>query len=282
MHSIPLLSPTTENLNIMTDLKLETFEEQIFFNTVLIENKTDGEFGTGFLMAKDIGNDRIKVLLYSNKHVFWGKKDQDKDAIKKDIEITLHQANEDGTYTLGKVKRFSFVLDRVNKVHYNESKELDVAAIDISDFHNLPDFKSKMILLEFEKFCKNDYSSIICGQEILFVGYPTGFYDRKNFLPIMRKGFISSIPVVDFDGKKQILVDAEVYPGSSGSPVFTVVNGNYQLLGIMSQAVYKGLNFIPVITQTAEEDKTTQLPIEWIGIGILIKNDALIEVCDLF
>jgi hypothetical protein len=55
-------------------INFDKFEEQIFFNTVLIENLSDGEFGTGFLLQKDLGNGKTKHLLFSNKHVFWGKK----------------------------------------------------------------------------------------------------------------------------------------------------------------------------------------------------------------
>lgn len=266
----------------MNNLKLDIFEEQVFFNTVLVENKTDQEFGTGFLLAKDIGNDRVKILLYSNKHVFWGKKDQNVPAIKKNIEITLHQINEDDTYSLGKIKKFAFVLDRDDTKHYHESLDLDVAAIDISFFYNLPDFKSGMRALKYKDFCEYNYEETHCGQEILFVGYPTGFYDQKNFLPIMRKGFISSIPTIDFNGKKEILIDAEVYPGSSGSPVFVTLNNKYKLLGIMSQAVYKGLNFIPGTSKVTEQQNEVSLPIEWIGIGILIKITAIKEIYDLF
>jgi hypothetical protein len=84
----------------MVSLKLKTFAEQIFLNTVFIKNLTDKEGGTGFLMEKSIDEERKKILLFSNKHVLWGKADKDTPHIKKDISFALHFQNPDGTYDL--------------------------------------------------------------------------------------------------------------------------------------------------------------------------------------
>ena len=58
-----------------------------------------------------------------------------------------------------------------------------------------------------------------------FVGFPDGKFDRKHFLPIMRRGHVATSPELDFDGDPIFLIDASVFPGSSGSPVFTVGDG---------------------------------------------------------
>jgi len=41
------------------EIKFDKFEEQIFLNTVLIENLTDAEFGTGFLIQKRIDDKKV-------------------------------------------------------------------------------------------------------------------------------------------------------------------------------------------------------------------------------
>ena len=47
------------------------------------------------------------------------------------------------------------------------------------------------------------------------------------------------MPNVDFNGKGQIVIDAQIFPGSSGSPVFVDWDGKYSLLGIVSQTMIR-------------------------------------------
>ena len=48
------------------------------------------------------------------------------------------------------------------------------------------------------------------------VGYPYGFYDKKNSLTVWKTGSIASEPEVDFDGKLYFLLDISAFPGMSG------------------------------------------------------------------
>lgn len=60
------------------------------------------------------------------------------------------------------------------------------------------------------------------------LGYPYGFYDQKNYLPIWKTGHVASEPAVDFEGRPVFLVDVSAFPGMSGSPVLAVANGIYE------------------------------------------------------
>ncbi len=60
------------------------------------------------------------------------------------------------------------------------------------------------------------------------VGYPYGFSDSKNRLPVWKTGHVASEPQVDFQGKPAFLVDVSAFPGMSGSPVLAVANGVYE------------------------------------------------------
>ena len=60
------------------------------------------------------------------------------------------------------------------------------------------------------------------------LGYPYGFYDHKNWLPVWKTGHIASEPDVDFEGEPTFLVDVSAFPGMSGSPVLAVANGLYE------------------------------------------------------
>jgi hypothetical protein len=62
-------------------------------------------------------------------------------------------------------------------------------------------------------------------ETVTFVGYPNGLIDTVNHTPIVRQG-ITSTPIADnWCGKPQFLIDASVFPGSSGSPVFLIIQG---------------------------------------------------------
>jgi hypothetical protein len=67
-------------------------------------------------------------------------------------------------------------------------------------------------------------------QEVKFIGYPIGMWDEKHNLPIVRRGMTASDPVVDFNGRREFLIDAAVFPGSSGSPVY-IADDNGSMLG---------------------------------------------------
>jgi hypothetical protein len=56
-------------------------------------------------------------------------------------------------------------------------------------------------------------------EDILMIGYPNGIWDTVNNMPILRKGVTATHPCLDYNGKKEIMIDAACFPGSSGSPV---------------------------------------------------------------
>ncbi len=59
------------------------------------------------------------------------------------------------------------------------------------------------------------------ADDVIVVGYPRGFYDRKNIYPIVKSGIIASRWGMKFDGKPIFLIDSKLFPGSSGSIVIT-------------------------------------------------------------
>ena len=63
--------------------------------------------------------------------------------------------------------------------------------------------------------------SIQASDDVLVVGYPRGFYDRENLYPIVKSGIIASRWGAHFDGEPFFLIDAKLFPGSSGSAVIS-------------------------------------------------------------
>ena len=59
------------------------------------------------------------------------------------------------------------------------------------------------------------------------IGYPNGLWDKVNNMPIIRKGITATKYSLDYNGKKEFVIDAACFPGSSGSPVILFNKGGY-------------------------------------------------------
>ena len=121
-------------------------------------------------------------------------------------------------------------------------------------------------------------------EDILFIGYPSGIYDQANNLPITRRGLTATPLYVDYDGKPMFLIDASVFPGSSGSPVFLYNSGSWSDRGkalVAGNRVYLlGILASPLPSQsdgtlTFEEVPSTLRSIvtaqEMIDLGVVYK-----------
>ena len=75
-------------------------------------------------------------------------------------------------------------------------------------------------------------TTALVGDEIYILGYPAGLYDTRNAYPIWRIGIIATSPQLGYAFPEALqtiwklpshvdgfLIDAQVYPGSSGSAV---------------------------------------------------------------
>jgi hypothetical protein len=59
------------------------------------------------------------------------------------------------------------------------------------------------------------------------VGYPNGIWDATNNMPIARRGITATHPNLNYEGRREFMIDAACFPGSSGSPVFLYNTGGY-------------------------------------------------------
>lgn len=127
-------------------------------------------------------------------------------------------------------------------------------------------------------------------EEIVFVGYPNGIWDSVNNLPIVRKGITATPFNIDFMGQPQFLIDASVFPGSSGSPVFAYRNGAFTerdgslkygdklyLLGIVAK-VYQRIEEGQIVIK---DIPTSHVPFaqvkQMIDLGIVFKATTILE-----
>lgn len=238
------------------------FEEQIFFSTLRIERPETNTMGTGFLVeTPSCLKGKKYIFLITNKHVF--------DDPTKETRLSFHLKDSKGVPLLGEV--FNINVTAFQKGYYSpDAADVDLALINVSELVNLTKNKTGK-----DVNCRNiplgmisDYeeTDLVPNKEILFIGYPANRYDHKNYLPILRGGVIASIPKIDFEGKPQVLVDAQVFQGSSGSPVFATLNGEWKFIGVIFQAMVR--NQEVQIIETAQQAVTQEM----LGIGMIIKS----------
>jgi V8-like Glu-specific endopeptidase len=201
------------------------------------------------------------TLLVSNKHVFINPAGK--------LRISLNQKNDEGSPDYGNIKNFEDV-DFHGAYYEHPDPEVDLACVNVSTISSENVFY-KTLNSEFLK--EIDYDFVAQGTEIIFVGYPANRYDMVNNLPLVRKGIIASVPEIDFNGRGQIVIDAQVYQGSSGSPVFVAVNGRYVLLGIVSETMIRHAQL-----QTLPSALPSLGVQEILGLGIVVKQRHVKEL----
>jgi hypothetical protein len=129
----------------------------------------------------------------------------------------------------------------------------------------------------------SEHDDIDVVRPILFVGYPNGMFDHKHFTPIVRQGAIATPPELDFNDEPVFLIDASVFPGSSGSPVFSYARSfkgqivSVKLLGVISsvytQRTDGRIEWIPAPTQSEPVPSISQM----IDLGVVLKAHLVRE-----
>lgn len=187
--------------------------------------------------------------------------------------MNFHKKNLDGSGPeLGQVVTLQDnQFTSIYKTHPDSN--VDLACINISiislPIHNI--FYKTLTPENMSHFAEED---LLPGSDVWFVGYPENRFDTTNNLPILRRGYIASIPTIDFNSKKQFIIDAQVFPGSSGSPVFTALGGKFKFIGVVTETMIRHGKLEAVPTDTS-------LGVQQIlGLGVVIKAPLVKELID--
>ncbi len=129
-------------------------------------------------------------------------------------------------------------------------------------------------------------------EEVLFVGYPSGVWDQTNLMPILRRGTTATPMALDFEGRKEFLIDAAVYPGSSGSPVFVYQpdamrpnqGGGKKFLfaGVVAAVFFREEANHLVPAPVPANNHGMVMGSEMIDLGLVIKAEAVLEVINAY
>lgn len=186
--------------------------DPIYVTTALIielRNEKPKGSATGFFFMDDEQN----LYLVTNKHVICGERYYENPEPKIDqIKLNLHT---DAKNLSQNEQLVVDLFDGGNRKWLEHSnRDFDVILIPLSIN------REKYVIMPTNKsFIES--SNIQVGFEKIFVmGYPFGWYDTVNNLPITRIGHLSSPFKVPFQGKPIMLGDVETHPGMSGGPVF--------------------------------------------------------------
>lgn len=243
-------------------MNLNDISTQIIFTTVPIYvEKNDGtnSSGTGFIYQHKIDENKSIPFIITNKHIV--------ENAKRGIVNFIKRQGTEPKLT----EKISVELPGQLLSQYISNTD-DIAVFLIGPIIN--ELESKNIQI----FFRSIEQSIIPNEEILnnlsaieeitFIGYPSGIVDNKNNTPIVRKGITATPVWNDFNGQNIFLIDAGVFPGSSGSPVFILNSGAYTT----NQGIVVGnrIYFLGIISATIQRQEIGGQV--YLGLGHVIKG----------
>lgn len=259
---------------------MNSVQEQLLFTTLRIEcldaSNNICSIGTGFLLSRPVDDNNYKLYLVSNKHVL---------SAAESINLTFTIKNN-GNPDIGNKISLPIQNVRQNVVGHPNPK-VDVAVLECTGlFMFFPDkFYCKYV--SYDMLADFSEEELTVAENVYFVGYPDNRYDATNNLPLIRTGLISSHPKYDYNGDPVFIIDAQVFPGSSGSPVYIDLtyenfkNGQIvigerkiKLLGIVAQTMIRNnqLQAVPTATHFVTQ--------EVLGLGIVFKATTIKELID--
>lgn len=254
-------------------MNLQDISTQLLFTTAPVwVQRANGEqsFGTSFILSLPVpdSQDQQIPLLVTNAHVVADAQRALVDFVEREGEgpkrgSRLRVEVDGRTMT-------SFV-DQPN----------DLAVVPIGGLFNQleQDGRSVFFRSVSADLIPNDQviSDLAAMEEVTFIGYPSGLYDEHNVSPIIRRGITATPPWNDFCGHPAFLIDAGVFPGSSGSPVFIMNQGAYATRGGL--VVGNRLLFMGVLTEAILRTEPN-LPPVFLGLGRVTKAQRVREFAE--
>lgn len=253
--------------------------QQLLFCTCLVQNGAIS--GTAFIFNAQSGNGVAPVLV-TNKHVA---------LVPGDGSFSLI-AKEPGQDKPKLGERIDFSHPQFSSLWTGHpSAGIDVAAAFLAPFINNADRQGKPVFYRAvtEQICPTEQiiENLDAIEAVTFVGYPNSIYDQTNLTPIMRRGYTATPLALDYNGAPVFLIDASVFPGSSGSPVF-IYQQNYSENGSIMLGSSR-LLFVGVVASVAVQHDVGQITTsvmpkvsfnQILDLGIVFNWRAVIETVE--
>lgn len=264
--------------------------EKLFFNTIKITTwDAAGQEGTGtgflFQIHRNGGN---IPLLVTNKHVIAG-------SVR--AQLTVHRGN-DGVAQLGQASTIDLLEPFWSDMWVGHpDPEVDIAVAAFAPIYNMLQERGLSpfvcMILEHELPTDEQLQALDVLEEVVFVGYPNGVWDRVNALPVLRRGTTATPLQVDFENSPRFIIDASVFGGSSGSPVFISNSGSFAtkdggfsigarfyFIGVVAAVFYR-TQLNEIVTRAIP---TATAPVavqqEMIDLGVVFKARTVVEAAN--
>jgi hypothetical protein len=204
----------------------ETPKEMLSFTTaqVMCRQGNGGWSGTGFFIRVPVIGRTDQLIFVTNRHIISDPDLGDPDSIEI---ITPASDPADPSRPLLGQSAYADTLDA--KFESHPDPDIDVAVTNVT---GLP------VAGPYDRFVKALPMGLLFNEESLkrldaleqvtFIGYPKGLYDEVNMTPVARYGWTATPISLDYEGKPKFMIDANVFEGSSGSPVLALNIGAYQ------------------------------------------------------
>ncbi len=264
------------------------FSEQLTYCTTKIISVIDDNqvaTGTGFFMNFNVDLDKktAQSVIITNKHVVENA---------KEIKFSVCKGDKNNN-PLDKEK-FTITLNNF-KIINHPSDDVDLCAISIGAMETA--IQQNDVILFRGYFSTNliitdeEISKCSAMEDIIMIGYPNGLEDYYNNKPIIRKGITATHMKLDYNGKKEFLIDMACFPGSSGSPVFLCNETSYTVDG--SMIIGSRCRLLGLLYAGPQHTEIGQIVFEHIptnpkaivnipnNLGLVIKAERIKELEDL-
>lgn len=275
--------PIDEQL-INTTIKIEIFEKVIIDGKIKYKKSS----GTGFFFSFRKDKTTTLPVIVTNKHVI-------RHADQGILYFKL--ADSSGNPVYGKSVKVSFgSFNKLWITHPDTSVDLAILfLLPIVDQYKKEKGKDLFFVTIPEELITSDSTAktLTAIEEITMIGYPYGLRDTLNDVPIVRRGITATPIFLNYNLKKEFLIDMPVFFGSSGSPIFIYNQGNWSSrtstqIGTTSRVVFVGINYatytkdfdgkiLPIKSDYLEDTLKVITPLPLYNIGVIIKSQRLLE-----
>ena len=239
-------------------MKLESSFKEALFSVIRIRTMSDsGEIshGTGFVYEYVTEDNNFPFLVTA------------KQLVSSAAEGRLALMQADGkSPKLG--KGYTLDIDQFARLWYSHpDDDIDVSITPFVPF--VRHIENTGTPIHFNAFFDKDlvddeyYQQADIGSSCYVIGFPAGYWDRKNLLPVARRSYLASLPQIDYAVRHQMLLDAPCSSGWLGSPVLDRNDEGVSLMGMVCQAKQQGEEEI------SNEDAG--------AMSVILKSDAVIE-----
>lgn len=274
------------------DANSQALDEAFLKSTVLVtysSGPSTQSTGSGFLLFRPVSGDQGQVYLITNKHVLPPPTGPDNISIRVNTKSAATVQNL--SIMISNDKRYLPAV-RFHPLGY------DVAAVNITEQVIRQGIDGEWLpydLLVTDNRLKDEHIS--AGDDIFLLGYPDGIFDQRNVFPILRRGVLATVPDQGYAFNDRLrtqfglperidgfLIDAGVFPGSSGSVV--ILSPQPSTIGPQGQTIVSSAKKIPyilgVVSGSIPIADNALGSVQRLGLGVVYGAKTIREVVELF